>query len=381
MKTIGKLFLCIFFLALLIPGGFLTYISTLTLYEELALWNDLRPARTWPTAPINVIEAKLVPIPEKYLPVIPELHCIFAYTVDGRPYTIDYKKFSGHYSIMALNRGGILARLTPRPFEKRQPLAHVNPRNPKEAVPVDAIDDAALGVQLAGACFAFVLGLAILSLCLVPTFILVRSVFVKDDMAATLAEDAKILKPNNSTKWLWFGLVLLLAPGVIPMAVFALPQLIDGRAEGSYWAAVGIQFVLPLPFFWLWRRNVRWWKTAGKSHIELMPFPITYQSPPRGRLILAPMTDCPESLEVHYALYRRSSSKHVHTVYQGSVTVHRSGFSGMTGEAWYAIDHVPQNVPDIRKLVSPHQTVSWVLSVRGRSNGRRFSVSFLRAVT
>ncbi|MBK8270032.1 MAG: hypothetical protein IPK83_17740 [Planctomycetes bacterium] len=380
MKLIGKLFLCVLLLGLLYPGAFLAYISTVTIYEELVLWNDLRPARQWPIVPIDVIDAKLVPISEKHLPVIPELHCVFAYSIDGRPHTIDYSKFSGHYSIMSPNRGGLLARLTPRTFQKERPRAHVNPENASQAVPVDAIDDAALGVELAGASFAFVLGMVILSLAIVPTFMLLRSNFVKDDLTAARAEEAKILKAHSDLKWMWFGLLMLVGPGFMLMVVFTVPALIRGGAERSYWVPVGIGFFFALLFFWLWRRNVRWWKTAGQSRIELMPFPITLQSPPRGRLILAPTSDSPETLQVRYTLFRRVSSKHVHTVFKADVILQRSGYSGDTGVAWYAMDFAPQNVPDIRHLVTPYQTVSWNLRVRGRANGRKFSVSFLRAV-
>jgi hypothetical protein len=382
MKSLlGKLFLACFLLALLLPGGFLVYISSVTIYQELALRNYLRTVRTWPSQPIRVIETKLVKVHEKYLPVIPEFHCIFSYHAGGRDRTVDYSKFSGHYAIMASNRSGLQRRLTTREFDDRPPpMAYVNPKDASEAVPVAAFNDVVLGVELAEASFAFFLGALILGLAIVPTFMLVRSGFVKEPASAQKTEDAGILKPDGAGKWLWLIAVIWMTPGAVPITLLTLPGLLNGYPEHSYWVPVGLQLLLPMLLIWRWRRNVQWWKSAGKSYIALSPDAIALMSPPRGRLFLAPMRECPDKIDLRYKLERRISSKMVRTEFKADMTIHRSGNSDEPGACWFNIEHAPAGVPDLRPKLLSNQTVWWDIGVKGRANGRRFSLSFHQAV-
>lgn len=379
MKFVGTLFLAALCLGLLFPASYLLYISSITLIDELALRAELSRAITWPAVPMRVVEAGKVDPPKQFLPIIPEFRCKFTYEFEGRRYTTTWAKFSGFYGHMAMNRGGLEKRYAKPlygPAEPGKPLkAYVNPNDPARAVPVDAVNDLALGTELAGACFALMLGLGMLAGAIGPPILLLRSA-IRGKEAATARVDPRFLEADSGPKWIWFGIALLLTPGVLPMAAFTLPALLKGGDEPSYGIVLGLQFALPLPFWLFFLRARRWWKTAGQSRIEKSIFPATLQSPPRGKLRLAPMTDMPRTLTIRYELIRRITSKSVTTFFRGEREVTACG-DVATGDVWYPLEETFAGEPKLSVLRPTNHTTMWILRATGRTAGRRFMVQFI----
>lgn len=357
----------------LYPGLYVTWIGGVTVVEESLLRWQLRGVQAWPTTEAKVEWAESRK-PGTWYPWPSRVHCRFHYTWKGRPYAVEQNRFSARHSFFSVTHETVRARLASSlpPFDHKR--CHVNPDQPGEAFLTETFDDAQLGVILAAACFALLLGLGMLSVGVLLIWALWLWATGRGEEKPPPPPPLR-LEPTVNNGRILLPLAAWFSVGAIPMAGLTLPALLRGAADGSYWVPVALQFALPVPCWWLGLRRWRSAPLVKDSWLALDGRPITMALPPSGRLFLAPTTDLPDVLSVKVELIR-SAGKHSSTLWKRRFNTPREMSSDGLGGACYTISAAdgPIPIPEAHR----YYRLLWAISVRGRTRGRRFSMFFSR---